>query len=330
MIWKIYTRPKANGFEARATVKGERHSRWRESEEEAVSALQAYLSAMSLPKRPTFLMCAHSYLETLRGKSEKRQQQAYWAVSHLRDIHNVEIAEITRPVLQNIFARMPLGRSKKIVKEHAYGVWNLAVADDHAAKNIAQFIKLDIPAATRPNILSPEELMRMIECSRGRAVHLPIVCMAAFGVRLQEPAKLTADSFRHSGSVAFEGTKNKSAPRVLPLPEIIGSEISPCIVPWIYHDGNALRGVKRVGELAGVGTWVNGRTFRHSVATNLANLGCPERDIARILGHKHPTITNHYTHADLDQFRHWVELHVASVYVFEGKSGGNTLQLEAK
>lgn len=47
--------------------------------------------------------------------------------------------------------------------------------------------------------------------------------------------------------------------------------------------------------------------LRHTFATGLLNLGCEERVVAAMLGHKHPTMTAKYTHPSAEAMRPWVE-----------------------
>lgn len=102
------------------------------------------------------------------------------------------------------------------------------------------------------------------------------------------------------------------------FPNDEGREMSPSNFARHFRGGVTRRYTRKDGTpsqatIAGVRlkaklpSYVTLHTFRHTVSTRLMEMGTPEEIRAAILGHGKKGITQHYSHATLENMRTWLE-----------------------
>lgn len=205
--------------------------------------------------------------------------------------------------------------------------------EDYIADNPT--LLLDSPRMGRhlPEVLSVEEIDRMIECidmsaaegQRNRAI---IETLYGCGLRVSELVNLSLSSlFLEEQYVIVRGKGSKE--RMVPMSEVSVEEIKRYLeqrskldikpgeegILFLNRRGRRLSRVmvfyiiKRLCELAGIKKDISPHTLRHSFATHLLEGGANLRAIQQMLGHESIATTEIYLHLDRSILRQEILLH---------------------
>lgn len=205
--------------------------------------------------------------------------------------------------------------------------------EDYIADN--PMLLIDAPHLGRhlPEVLSVEEIDRMIECvdvsapegQRNRAI---IETLYSCGLRVSELVNLSLSNiFLDEQYVIVRGKGSKE--RMVPISDTAITEISrymeqrACMdikpgeegILFLNRRGHRLSRVmvfyiiKRQCELAGIRKEISPHSLRHSFATHLLEGGANLRAIQQMLGHESIATTEIYLHLDRSLLRQEILLH---------------------
>ena len=294
-----------------------RPSAWGATEAEADARLEQKLANLISPSSAADSLDGFAqtfYLPTVRHTSEKWREQIAWALdAHiLKDLGSRPVAEITRHELQTYLnaklrrlSRSSVGHLRKVL----YAVLSLAEADDLIPKNPVRHVKLPPPEHIEPPTYDVEQCLALMQIGWATPV-ADFVFLAAFlGLRSTEAAN--AEWRRGERVLRVRSAKTAAGVREMPLPEVG--------IAYLESRGDRFKLGKSESRnmrerylypaMAGAGLpWLRPHELRHSFATNLRRLGCPEDVRADLLGHKGRSITRRYSHDWEDGKRQWLSV----------------------
>ena len=238
------------------------------------------------------------------------------------DIYGLKINEIRTETLQNCIDKCPKGkRTKEMMRAVATQIFKFCLRKDIVNKNYSEYLKAE-GEVQEPRIpFTMKDLQKMwAEIKRNPASNISVVLILCYtGLRLGELLSLQTQSFYEEDGVYWFVGGSKTAAgknRRIPVP----SNILPLLRNW------------GLGK-KGYGEWlisVNGRKMRekdfrekfyypalkdlglprlvphccrHTYATLLKDVNVSDKDKMAAIGHSQPSMTMHYTHADLTGIR---------------------------
>ena len=213
------------------------------------------------------------------------------------------------------------------------GFFNFLLVTDKIEASPAEFITAPKSSRTLPDVLSIEEVERIIgsidtTTVKGRRDRAMLELMYSCGLRVSELISLKLnDLFFGEGYIRVLGKGNKQ--RLVPIGRVAQEYV------MLYLDdrnnrenrersGAASRGeevvflsnrnsklsrvmvftiIRQATEAAGITKTVSPHTFRHSFATHLLAGGASVRQVQDLLGHENITTTEIYTHLNPDHLR---------------------------
>lgn len=211
--------------------------------------------------------------------------------------------------------------------------FNYLLITDKIETSPAEFISAPKSSRTLPDVLSVEEVERIIKCTdtmttKGRRDRAMLELMYSCGLRVSELISLKlGDLFFGEGYIRVLGKGNKQ--RLVPIGRVAQEYVMQ------YLDDRKERSSKESGgattrseeilflsnrqsklsrvmvfniirqatEAAGITKSVSPHTFRHSFATHLLAGGASIRQVQELLGHENITTTEIYTHLNPDHLR---------------------------
>lgn len=205
--------------------------------------------------------------------------------------------------------------------------------EDYIADNPTLLIDAPHTGRHLPEVLSVEEIDRMIECidlsspegQRNRAI---IETLYSCGLRVSELVNLSLSNiFLDEQYVTVRGKGSKE--RIVPISETAVEEINRYLEQRAFVDikpgeegilflnrrGRRLSRVmifyiiKDLCQRAGIRKEISPHTLRHSFATHLLEGGANLRAIQQMLGHESIATTEIYLHLDRTQLRREILLH---------------------
>jgi integrase len=188
-------RHKSGNFEARIQINKVPYSAYGDTEEEAAKNLEEkILRSQNLRESYTFEQwMVERYLPSIQTTSKKHQEKAAWAIKHLEHLANRPISQIDRANLQAAFVKKSKTLKPETLKT-LKSVWaaalNLAEADDIIIKNPMRFVKLPRSMPEPKAVLGREQLLKLIDHSRGYAAHPIVVLGSLMGLRIGEICRL--------------------------------------------------------------------------------------------------------------------------------------------
>ena len=213
------------------------------------------------------------------------------------------------------------------------GFFNFLLVTDKIEASPAEFITAPKSSRTLPDVLSIEEVERIIgsidtTTVKGRRDRAMLELMYSCGLRVSELISLKLnDLFFGEGYIRVMGKGGKQ--RLVPIGRVAQEYV------MLYLDdrsnrenrersGAASRGeevvflsnrnsklsrvmvftiIRQATESAGITKTVSPHTFRHSFATHLLAGGASVRQVQDLLGHENITTTEIYTHLNPDHLR---------------------------
>ncbi len=173
--------------------------------------------------------------------------------------------------------------------------------------NIAEGIERPKREKSLPNVLSKEEVKRIIESANNAKHRLVLKCLYGMGLRVSEVVELKANDIDFERSmVKISGKGNKQ--RYVMLPEQLKEELKYYIKlekpeKYLFSGRKGkytIKSVQKVFEYtmkkAGIKKDASCHTLRHSFATHLLEQGIDIRYIQNLLGHSKLQTTQVYTH----------------------------------
>lgn len=202
------------------------------------------------------------------------------------------------------------------------------VQEDTIKKNPAELLDAPKTARTLPDVLSTEEIDRMIasiDLSRDEGVRNKAILETMFscGMRVSETVNLKVSDISFAEEfVRVIGKGNKE--RLVPIGQValkairfytehirvhLDKKPGHNDILFLNRRGTGLSRVmiflmiKKLAEKAGIRKSISPHTFRHSFATALVEAGADLRAVQQMLGHESITTTEIYTHIDRTYLR---------------------------
>ena len=211
--------------------------------------------------------------------------------------------------------------------------FNYLLITDKIETSPAEFISAPKSSRTLPDVLSVEEVERIIKCTdtttiKGRRDRAMLELMYSCGLRVSELISLKlGDLFFGEGYIRVLGKGSKQ--RLVPIGRVAqeyvmqylddrkdrASSLSKSVTPrseetlFLSNRQSKLSRVmvfniiRQATEAAGITKSVSPHTFRHSFATHLLAGGASIRQVQELLGHENITTTEIYTHLNPDHLR---------------------------
>ena len=211
--------------------------------------------------------------------------------------------------------------------------FNYLLITDKIETSPAEFISAPKSSRTLPDVLSVEEVERIIKCTdtmttKGRRDRAMLELMYSCGLRVSELISLKlGDLFFGEGYIRVFGKGNKQ--RLVPIGRVAQEYVMQYLDDRNQHSTKEAKAatarseeilflsnrqsklsrvmvfniIRQATEAAGITKSVSPHTFRHSFATHLLAGGASIRQVQELLGHENITTTEIYTHLNPDHLR---------------------------
>lgn len=211
--------------------------------------------------------------------------------------------------------------------------FNYLLITDKIETSPAEFISAPKSSRTLPDVLSVEEVERIIKCTdtmttKGRRDRAMLELMYSCGLRVSELISLKlGDLFFGEGYIRVLGKGNKQ--RLVPIGRVAQEYVMQYLDDRNQHSTKEAKAattrseeilflsnrqsklsrvmvfniIRQATEAAGITKSVSPHTFRHSFATHLLAGGASIRQVQELLGHENITTTEIYTHLNPDHLR---------------------------
>ena len=211
--------------------------------------------------------------------------------------------------------------------------FNYLLITDKIEASPAEFISAPKSSRTLPDVLSVEEVERIIKCTdtmttKGRRDRAMLELMYSCGLRVSELISLKlGDLFFGEGYIRVLGKGNKQ--RLVPIGRVAQEYVMQYLDDRNQHSTKEAKAatarseeilflsnrqsklsrvmffniIRQATEAAGITKSVSPHTFRHSFATHLLAGGASIRQVQELLGHENITTTEIYTHLNPDHLR---------------------------
>ncbi len=219
---------------------------------------------------------------------------------------------------------LPPGRLERLVQSVAKAYRKAHVTGEefrYCQKRVRRLLALPRPSQSRktrlPEILTPEELARVLERAYGERPRYGLIVRTLFetGLRVSElvNVEVTDVDFLERTVRVHEGKGGKD--RIVLFTQDLGQQLQ-------LHLGDRTRGhlfetnragrftarrvqqiVKAVARKAGIEKHIHPHSYRHSMATFLRNQGVPLDIVQLLLGHADPRTTQLYTRLSISTAR---------------------------
>jgi integrase/recombinase XerD len=175
--------------------------------------------------------------------------------------------------------------------------------------DLVSFITLPSNTSKLPEVLSPEEVERLLNGLTSAKYRVFFTTMYATGLRLSEACRLqTSDINAARGVILIRGKGNKERlvtlkPRLYGILRAYWKQERPA-KPWLFpvRGGHgpmppaaARLALNKAAQQAGLDKHITPHILRHSFATHLLENGTELRVIQLLLGHAHIETTTRYT-----------------------------------
>lgn len=164
-----------------------------------------------------------------------------------------------------------------------------------------------------PEVLTKEEVKRLIDSAETTKSRLMISLLYSSGLRVSELVKLKPQDVRFEESIGWVRQGKGGKDRMFLLSQQIGKELQDYIQKrennFLFSKEKPLttrniqKIVKKVREKAGIQKRVTPHTMRHSFATHLLEAGTDIRYIQSLLGHASLNTTQMYAHVSTEQLK---------------------------
>lgn len=165
-----------------------------------------------------------------------------------------------------------------------------------------------------PEVLTKEEVKRMIDASDTKKSRLILSLLYSSGLRVSELVHLKPENLSLNENMGWVRKGKGAKDRRFILSETLAKDLDVYIKrnegPYIFSKKdvplttrNIQKIVKKVKDKAGISKKVTPHTLRHSFATHLLEAGTDIRLIQTLLGHASLNTTQLYTHVSGEQLK---------------------------
>jgi integrase/recombinase XerD len=174
-------------------------------------------------------------------------------------------------------------------------------------------VKMPKKDSRLPEVLSKEEVKKMIDSADNQKSRLIISLLYSTGLRVSELVNLKVDDINFQDRSGWVRRGKGAKDRIFILPENLTKELQEYLNgrehKFIFSKGEPLttrniqKIIKGTKSRAGISKKVTPHTMRHSFATHLLEQGTDIRLIQTMLGHSSLSTTQVYTHISSEQIR---------------------------
>jgi integrase/recombinase XerD len=174
-------------------------------------------------------------------------------------------------------------------------------------------VKMPKKDARLPEVLSKEEVRKMIDSSDNQKSRLIISLLYSTGLRVSELVNLKVEDVNFNDRSGWVRRGKGAKDRLFILPENLTKELQEYLGgkthKFIFSKEEPLttrniqKIIKGTKSRAGISKRVTPHTLRHSFATHLLEQGTDIRLIQTMLGHSSLSTTQVYTHISSEQIR---------------------------
>lgn len=223
------------------------------------------------------------------------------------ELVNMPMREIVTSRLQKFFNNMPCSRTRDVVKQRLFHIFDMAlldhVIDENPCSNgFRDKVKVNTAPEANVRALTIEEQQMVLEEIKGTQYDLIIRFLLATGLRPEEAFALTKEDFdfekcfvrveRAIVKGIIKETKTRSGKRIVPVPRDICTEIEQlaCDDRVFPVTQNAIKKyMQRLSKKLGVR--ITAYMFRHTFCTRLSQTNIPINTISGLMGHKNAGVT---------------------------------------
>ena len=249
-------------------------------------------------------------------------------------MYDVPPAEVETFMIERFFVHLFNQRSKQTSQARELssikGFYNYLLLNDKIESSPAEFITSPKIGRQLPDILSVEEIDRLItsiesRTVKGRRNRAIIELLYSCGLRVSEVTSLQlGDLFFGEGYIRIIGKGDKQ--RLVPISGVACERIQRYKevrtkkttedTLFLNNRGTKLTRVmifniiKQAASLAGINKSISPHTLRHSFATHLLEGGANIRQVQEMLGHESILTTEVYTHLDTTNLRQTIDTHI--------------------
>ncbi|MEM4703208.1 MAG: tyrosine-type recombinase/integrase [Candidatus Pacearchaeota archaeon] len=245
----------------------------------------------------------------LKGSSELTIRNYSWFVNKfLEQNKNLELTELTEEHAKNFLASLFEKSSSTIA---------LAAASlkFFFSEILKKPITLHLPKKEKklPEVLTKEEVKKLIEFAETKKSRLIIQLLYATGMRVSELVNLKCSDINLQEKIGWVRRGKGKKDRAFFLPE----KLIPELENYLKEPGrqyilskdkplttrNIQKIIKKAAQKAQINKKVTPHTLRHSYATHLLESGTDIRLIQTLLGHENLTTTQIYTHVSTEELK---------------------------
>lgn len=251
----------------------------------------------------------------LRGLSDKTISTYLFFNGKFLDFIKKGEAEISADDIKKYFASLMDQKSRNTMML-AYSALRFYY-DAILKKNIFIDIRMPKKEQTMPNVLSKEEIKKLIETAQTGKSKFIISFLYATGMRVSELVNLKKEDMNLSEKTGWIRRGKGKKDRLFIIPEKILPEIQKFSGdnkdnPYLFASESAVKHltprdiqkiIKNTTKLAGINKKVSPHTLRHSFGTHLLDEGVDIRRIQELLGHSSLQTTQIYTHISTEELK---------------------------
>ena len=246
----------------------------------------------------------------LKGSSELTIRNYIWFVEKFLAQTNKTIDELDEEDVKSFLANMIDSKSRSTVSLAASSLKYFFSLFDKPIKSI----NLPKKEKTLPEVLSRNEVKKMMELADTHKSKLIIKLLYSSGVRVSELVNLKVNDIDFNEKIGWvrKGKGRKDRVFVLStkiIPELVGYLSNHQDHVYIFSKEKPLtprniqKIVKKLAAKAEITKRVTPHTLRHSFATHLLEAGTDIRKIQALLGHENLSTTQIYTHVSTEELK---------------------------
>lgn len=178
------------------------------------------------------------------------------------------------------------------------------------------FKDIEIPKKEKklPNVLTKDEVKKLIDSSETNKSKLIISTLYSSGLRVSEVVNLKKDDLNLQEKIGWVRRGKGKKDRVFILSDKLIEQLRPFMIKHPNYTyllskdeplttRNVQKIVKHASKKAGFSKKITPHTLRHSFATHLLEGGTDIRFIQELLGHANLSTTQIYTHVSTDELK---------------------------
>ena len=247
----------------------------------------------------------------LKGSSDMTIKNYIWFVEKFLKSTNKTIQELTEEDIKKYLVSLIDNKSRSTVSLAAS---SLKYFFSEILKKPVSSVKLPKKEKTLPQVLSKNEVKKMIEMAETRKSRIIVKLLYSSGVRVSELVNLKIKDINLDEKIAWVRKGKGKKDRFFVLSEKLIPELEDYLrkkQDYTYilskekpiTPRNIQKIIKKLAKKTGIQKKVTPHTLRHSYATHLLESGTDIRKIQVLLGHENLSTTQIYTHVSSEELK---------------------------